>query len=574
MKKLLSCGAVAAAFALVFTPAAAFASGPGAHARYVGTEYDQGGTTTAINGPVPAVDELADQITQSTDQSLKDIAAKRATLPYGQIYATHPTPPQLTTYAAPVGMAASDQYSVTLRRGLQGISSFVYKVDARNTATNEEKDTSWTSFSFSGPVLVEVHKLTGTATGCLVRPTTAGIRTWFANNTCYFTLTQAANLSVEFMPNTTNPVLHPMLVFANPPEIDVPPAGDPNVLYLGPGVHQLGSGIQLHSNETVYLAGGAWVEGAFIGRNVQNVVIRGRGVIDGGFLDTGNQAENKSEPGLIDITGSSNVVIDGITLVDGPRFNVRAIGDHDTIHNVKIMSWWYSTDGIVGGNESLIEDNFVKVDDDSIKLFWGDTTVRDNVIWQLANGGPFMISWNIEQDSSNFHVYDDDVIHAEQNQLSPQAIFRARHAGAGHMQRYLFENIRVEDASWRLFYIILENNKWYNPALGFGQISDLIFRNITATTPFVKPSVFAGIDATHRVYNVTLDDVYMDNTCVTNAAQGNIQIDPATTDQIRIMKTVGTGCHSTGGAPGGSSQGPWRELGAGPGSRFAPGWGV
>jgi hypothetical protein len=543
LKSLSVCTAALTALALLPGTARATGSSATPDARhYVGTEYDQGGSATPINGPLPSVDALADSIAQNTDAALADVAAQRATLPYGEIYPAGPQRPQLTTYSAPVGIAPSDQYRVELL-GVGGVkNSFVYKVDARKTDTNEEKDTSWTSFSFSGAVVVSVHKLAGSATGCIVRPGSADIHTWFVNNTCFFVLTKAANISVEFTPNTTNPVLHPMLVFANPPEIDVPPASDPDVLYLGPGVHQLGKGVQLHDGETVYIAGGAWVEGAFIGRNVHNVVIRGRGVIDGGFLDTGDQAKNKSQPGLIDILGSSNVVIDGVTLVDGPRFNVRAIGNHDTIHNVKIMSWWYSTDGIVGGNKSLIEDNFIKVDDDSIKLFWGDTVARHNVIWQLANGGPFMISWNIEQDNSDFHVYDNDVIHAEQNSLPPQAIFRARHAGAGHMQRYLFDDIRVEDANWRLFYIILEKNKWYDPALGYGQISDLIFRNITATTPFTQPSVFSGIDPAHTVANVTLENVFMDGTCVSDAADGNFQIDPATTDQIRIVKSVGRGC--------------------------------
>ncbi|HET9187574.1 MAG TPA: glycosyl hydrolase family 28 protein [Acidothermaceae bacterium] len=543
LKSLSVCTAALSVLALLSGPAAASGgSAPSPGESYVGAEYEQGGGGVPINGPLPSVDALADSITQNTDAALADVAARRSTLPYGQIYPNGPQHPQLTTYPAPAGMTPSDQYSVHLLGAGRPTDSFVYKVDARKTDTNEEKDTSWTSFSFAGAVVVSVRKLQGTATGCVVRPASAHVRTWFVNNTCYFLLTKAANLSVEFAPNTTNPVLHPMLLFANPPEVDIPPATDPNVLYLGPGVHQLGKGVQLHSGETVYLAGGAWVEGAFVGRNVQNVVIRGRGVIDGGFLDTGDQAKNKSQPGLIDITGSSNVVVDGITLVDGPRFNLRAIGNHDTIHNVKIMSWWYSTDGVVAGNKSLIEDNFIKVDDDSIKLFWGDTVARDNVIWQLANGGPFMISWNIEQNSSDFHVYDNDVIHAEQNSLPPQAIFRARHAGAGHMQRYLFDNIRVEDANWRLFYIILENNKWYDPSLGYGQISDLIFRNITATTPFTQPSVFSGIDPSHTVSNVTLENVYMDSACISNAAQGNVQIDPATTDQIRIVKSADGGC--------------------------------
>jgi hypothetical protein len=541
--KLVAVAGAVLAASITLTAAARPSSAPGGQGGpYVGTEYDQGGVTKPIDGPEPGVAKLADRITRVTNQAVQQIARDRAALPYGQIYASAHEPAQLTTYPAPSGIAASDQYSVTVRQGQREENSFVYKVDARKTDTNLEKDTSWTSFSFAGPVRVAVRKLAGQASGCLVRPENEGIRTTFAGNTCYFTLTRPANISVEFAPDTTNPVLHPMLVFANAPEVNVPPANDPNVLYLGPGVHDLGAGVQLHSNETVYIAGGAWVEGAFTGTDLHNVVIRGRGVVDGLFLDTGNQDDNKNQPGLIDISNSTNVVVDGLTFVDAPRFNVRVLGNDITIHDMKAISWWYSTDCVWGGNYSLIEDNFCKVNDDSLKPMSGPSVIRDNVVWQLENGAPFMISWNIEQDQSDFHIYDNDVIHAEQYFLSPQAIFRARHAGAAHMSDYLFDNIRVEDANWRLFYIILEDNKWYDPTLGYGQISGLIFRNITATTPFTMPSVIQGIDPTHRVYDVNIANVEMDGTCVASAAGGNFQIDPATTDQIRIYKNAHDPC--------------------------------
>jgi hypothetical protein len=510
--------------------------------HYIGTEYDLGGATQPISGAQPAIDAKADQITAATDAMLRDVAAQRATLPYGSIDPDPHPRPQLTTYPAPDGTTASDRYAVTVHQGPDVASSFVYKVDARKTDTNRELDTSWTSFSFAGTATVAVRMLTGSATGCLVRPESARIPTVFAGDTCYFVLTKAANVSVEFTPNTTNPVLHPMLVFANPPEVDVPPANDPNVLYLGPGVHDLGRGVPLHDGETVYVAGGAWVKAAFKATNVHNVVFRGRGIIDGLFLDTGDQDANKNEPGLIDLADSTNVVVDGLTFVDGPRFNVRVLGNDVTVHNIKVMSWWYSTDCIWAGADSLVEGNFCKVNDDSLKPMTGPSVIRDNVVWQLENGAPFMISWNIKTDQSNFHVYDNDVIHAEHYWLSPQAIFRARHASPGQMTDYLFENIRVEDATWRLFYIILENNKWYDPTLGYGQISGLIFRDITAETPFTVPSVVAGIDPDHRVSDVSFVNVHMDGACVSDAAGGNFQIDPATTDQVRILTTTQNPC--------------------------------
>jgi hypothetical protein len=537
-KVIAGAGAALLALALV-TPASAQAHPTG---RYQGVEYDQGGTSTPIDGSLPATDRLADQITSTTNAMLRGVARERATLPYGDIYGPAHPRPQLQTYPAAPGQAASDQYSVQVAQGRHVEPSFTYQVAARKTDTNLEDDTSWTSFTFAGPVTVAVTKRAGTATGCLVRPTSAGIRTHFAGDTCTFTLTKAANVSVEFEPDTTNPVLHPMLVFADPPETDVPSPHDRNVLYFGPGVHDIGKGIQLHSNETVYVAPGAWVEGAFIGTGVSNVVFRGRGVIDGLFLDTGDQDANKNEPGLIDLADSHNVVVDGVTFVDGPRFNVRVLGSDVTVHNIKVISWWYSTDCIWAGSDSLVEGNFCKVNDDSLKPMTGPSVIRDNVVWQLENGAPFMISWNIKDDQSDFHVYDNDVIHAEHYWLSPQAIFRARHASPGHLSRYLFENIRVEDASWRLFYVILENNKWYDPTLGYGQISQLIFRNISSDETFTQPNVFAGIDPQHRVYDVTLENVEVNGTCAADAADGNFSIDPATTDQIRIVRSRAHAC--------------------------------
>ncbi|MGH3750777.1 MAG: hypothetical protein ACRDT8_25675, partial [Micromonosporaceae bacterium] len=372
---------------------------------------------TEINGSVPEVDSIADSIRGSAAATVQQIEAARATLPYGGIHPDPQAPAQLVTYPGPSGIAASNQYAVSVEQGSGGPrSSFVYKALARKTDTNRSEDTSWTSFSFAGSVTVRVSDLAGSATGCMVRPYSAGVSTQFSNGVCSFTLNQPRNVSVEFHPDIHNPVPHPMLVFANPLEVDVPSAGDPNVLYLGPGVHHLGSGVPIRSGQTVYVAGGAWVDAAFIASGaVQNVAFKGRGVVSGLFMDTGNQDQNKNQPGMIDIAdqGSSNLLVEGITFVNAPRFNVRALGSNTTIHNVKTISWWFSTDGLVGGNSSLIENNFIKVNDDSIKLHWGDAIARRNVIWQLENGGSFNISWNIHEDTDTFHVYDNDVIHAE-----------------------------------------------------------------------------------------------------------------------------------------------------------------
>ncbi|HEY3505252.1 MAG TPA: hypothetical protein VGN37_21010 [Actinocatenispora sp.] len=527
---------------------------------YVGTQYDYG-RTTPLSGPQPDVDGLGRQISASTDTMLADLARQRARLPYSaDDYAVTAGRPQVVTYPRPDVEPASTLYATTVSQAGRSYDPVTYTRAVRRPG-NRELDTSWSSFSFRGPIVVSVRARHRTdATGCLVRPASAGVRTWYHGGTCTLALTRPANLSVEFTPQDGPVVTHPMLLFANPLERAAPSPGDENVLYFGPGVHHIGANVPLHSNETVYLAGGAWVEGTFVGVDVRNVVIKGRGVLDGLFLDTGNQAENKKQPGLIDIRcdnqgdpartcatnpTSSNVLVDGLTLVDGPRLNVRALSSYTTVRNVKMIGWWINTDGIVAGDRSLVEHNFVKVNEDSLKLFWGDGVVRDNVVWQLENGAPFMLSWNIEQDSADFHVHDDDVIHVEQYNAPTQGVFDARHAGAGHLQRYLFERIHIEDATYRLFYLNVEHNTWYDPTLGYGSFSELVFRDITAppASAFTLPSVVNGIDADHGFRNVDLVDLRMGDSCLTTADQANLQLDPDATSQIRVLAGPDCGGH-------------------------------
>ena len=150
-----------------------------------------------------------------------------------------------------------------------------------------------------------------------------------------------------------------------------------------------------------------------------------------------------------------------------------------------------------------------------------------------------MISWNIHVDRDTFHVYDNDVIHAEHYKIAKSAIFRALHATEGNLSRYLFEDIRVEDAHFRLFDLTLDDNKWHDPALGWGSLDTLIFRDIRADGPFDNASLIHGADGDHLVSNVALQNVSIGSTCLSNAEDGNIDIDEATTDEVAITHSTG-----------------------------------
>ena len=69
------------------------------------------------------------------------------------------------------------------------------------------------------------------------------------------TLTAPINLSLEPWG-----VHHPLHIFANPLETDVPSPDAPGVMFFGPGVHFVDNPVRIPDDTTVYIAGGAVIK--------------------------------------------------------------------------------------------------------------------------------------------------------------------------------------------------------------------------------------------------------------------------------------------------------------------------
>lgn len=107
-----------------------------------------------------------------------------------------------------------------------------------------------------------------------IRPLSLHIRPTSSGNRICFTLHQSAHLTVE-----VNGYHHALHLFASPLEECRVDPNDPKVRYFGPGIHRPGR-IEMHSGETVYLAGGAVVHGAISAREAQGIRVLGRGILD------------------------------------------------------------------------------------------------------------------------------------------------------------------------------------------------------------------------------------------------------------------------------------------------------
>jgi hypothetical protein len=472
--------------------------------------------------------------------------------------------------ATPPGIIPSSQYTVRLSQHGESVNSFVYQVQnpgflpngqpsGISSSSTLEHATSWTSFSFSGAVTVRVTN-SSPFTSARILPSHAQIIPTVSGNSVSFTVDGPGQLAVDFCTtgatcteaNDTN-LTNPMLVFANPMEDNRPDPTDAKVLsvrpglsvrsgdtvpqpndlqdtiYFAPGIYDLGlTPFTIASNETVYLAAGAYVKGFFaFAKGATNAALEGRGIVSGEDLP---KAQCIGTPaGCPDMVGTQgnvqNLLVEGITFIQSPFYNVSINGGSaNTVDNVKVIAWLGNSDGIQASygpqdTGSVIENSFVKNGDDSIKLTSSNLVVRKCVVWKLNNAAAFEMGAGIKGDVTNIKVEDSDVIRGEYNwPNTSDAVFAANQGGSGNLSNYIFEDIRVENESWQVFKIEILPSNFQPDNYQLGSISALTFNNIQVIDPQKFPSVFRGFNLAHQVSDVNFNDVTIGGETAPNPA--------------------------------------------------------
>ena len=181
------------------------------------------------------------------------------------------------------------------------------------------------------------------------------------------------------------PSLH---VFADPP---FERTHVPDEIYFGPGVHDAGL-IEPRSGQTVCIDSGAVVYGAIYLNHVTNVMVTGRGILDGSRIRrtsadghylrdlTADDRAAMRDVTLFTCLWSKDVSVSGIVLRDSPFWTmlVRNSGGIE-IDGVQIVGQWrYNSDGIdiCGCEDVVVRNSFIRSFDDSFVvrdggLAWG-----------------------------------------------------------------------------------------------------------------------------------------------------------------------------------------------------------
>ena len=349
-----------------------------------------------------------------------------------------------------------------------------------------------------------------------VLPTSYGLVPKVQGKTLSFTLAQPRHLTIEVNGNWVNS-LH---LFANPPETNAPSPNDPNVIYFGPGIHEIGS-LEVGSGKTVYVAGGAVVRGVikpeekfsisgYSGlRNYQptlrlrgsHITLRGRGIIDGGRSPT--HARN-----LVYAQGT-NLFLEGVILRDSSTWTVpvrRCENVH--IQNLKLIGYRANSDGIdiCNSQDVLVEGCFLRTLDDLvvIKTDKGqgpvrNVLVRGCVLWnEVAHA--LSVGAELREDVDGVTFRDCDIIRDKGREWT----LRVYHCDSARVSNIRFENLRIEESP-RLISLWIDKAFWSRDEER-GHIQGVTFRNITATcSPLVVE--LKGYDAEHLVQDVEFRNV-------------------------------------------------------------------
>jgi len=435
-------------------------------------------------------------------------------------------------YPAPDGLAPSANY----RLYIDGREVFVYDtqvaLDAIDPSRNAHSPymSSYAIFDADEGRLVDVRiePLFTDVCGVNVSPASRGITAARTRNCVTFAMRAPDLLSVEI-----NGLLdRTLMIFANPPEINVPDPDDENVIYYGPGLHVVDGPdnmLTLKSGQTLYLAGGSLVTGIIRAEGAENIKIKGRGILHATGVAgrwpnerraiVGWPADAPQRHNQIVLMNCKGVEIEGIAMIDSPAWTVRIGHCEDLlIHNIKIIGYQMNNDGvdICSSKNAVVRDSFIRCSDDClvVKCLFDKTGANVGVenlefnhctIWADRASAIEIGHEECAPEVAHIRFTDIDILHQKEETYGYHAI-DITNTDFADIHDILFEDIRIERCA-RMFGARVREGVFGRSGYSEGRIRDITVKNIRCDG---NPHIFlAGRDGEHAVYDIRFEDIYV-----------------------------------------------------------------
>ena len=448
----------------------------------------------------------------------------------------------VSTWKAPQGFASEKYYQV--------------KVNGTPVEVFDTPIASYAVFDFQGEANVEVNTMFDVR-WVDIRPLKTGLKAEYTgDNSFSFKLNKPENLSLELNGRIRQ---QPLFIFAGKPEINQPSKSDKNVIWFEESKLYKDVKLELQDNQTVYIEGGAVVQGYLFARGKKNIKICGRGILDGSLNKTDPTCNNR----FIDLKDCENVTIEGINLHNGTTWQVALFHCNKVnINGIKIVSESGSDDGmdIFRCTNVVVDGVFAHTKDDCVAIKSGgdypadhptdNILVKNCVFWNSIWGNAIEIGFELYSNEVKHIRFENiDIIHVEDG-----ATMSIHNAGQSHVHDVVFENIRVEDSRQKLFDVAIFFSQWgpdgirdpefikknylngawdgvqkipegkeaYHSQFR-GEISNIVFKDIKVVGGLLPFSVFHGFSMEKNVSGIKIENLTYMGKRLTNTESAKIR---------------------------------------------------
>lgn len=418
----------------------------------------------------------------------------------------------IVTYPAPDGAKLNKSFTLEVSEngtGWHHVDIYEVKVAEVVDAQNRTRHSSMAYFDCDSEVMVRIISNKRKVSEACVRPMNLAITPAVNGDTISFSVKPPKLMSIE----VNGDIFDNLQLFVNPMDTNRPTkkelkrlAKSKDYIYFAPGRHKIDT-LMVKSNQTVYVAGGAVVDGVIHVADARNVKVLGRGMV---------YPNNKV---AVRVSRSSNVDIEGL-------FTTQCAvgGSHDIrVKNVKVMSWYGWGDGfnVFASSDVSYDGCFARTSDDCTTIYctrlgyFGscrNIKMENSVLWadvahpiQIGLHGSFDVS---KPDSIVGALYRNiDILDMNEIQIDYQGAFAITCGDNNRIRNITFENIRVDNfRRGKLFDLRICNNKKYCRFPG-QEISDITFKDIVYNGDRSELSLIIGFNEERKVKNVTFDNL-------------------------------------------------------------------
>lgn len=328
---------------------------------------------------------------------------------------------------------------------------------------------------------------------------------------------------------------HPLFIFANPPERgSMPDPADPSVKFFAAGGIYTENLINLEAGQTLYIQGGAVVNGCLDLKEKDNITVDGCGILNchpgksrGIFI---HRCNNFTLKNIIELNR------DNWTSFFAECRGLRA-DNYKVVAPISANGAENDAFDIMGCNDVIVRRCFSYCHDDAFcikcrKWNYGgpssDILIEDCIAWNCKRGNTFEFGYELQEDATDITFRNNYAIHSAGN----DNVFRrggiGLHNGAGGtVSNVLYENIYIEDPKeYGIHMVIIDSG--YNIGTGVvwspGKIRNVTLRNVSVSARPPQGNFINGLDEGHRIENIVFENLRIAGKKITCAADGDFDI--------------------------------------------------